>query len=143
MARERKAERRTHIVGAPRPSVSAVLAACLWCGLTGLCGLVAGDGRTQRYDQGEHVVLWHNKVGPFENPQETYSYDTLPWCEKEPDQVTTRWAGLGEALEGNALEASDYAIRFGENTPRTTVPGPVRPQTPTSRLSPASHSRVP
>ena len=23
-------------------------------------------------------------------------------------------------LEGNALEASDYAIRFGENTPRTT-----------------------
>ena len=121
MARERKAERRTHIVGAPRPSVSAVLAACLWCGLTGLCGLVAGDGRTQRYDQGEHVVLWHNKVGPFENPQETYSYDTLPWCEKEPDQVTTRWAGLGEALEGNALEASDYAIRFGENTPRTTV----------------------
>ena len=120
-ARERKAERRTHIVGAPRPSVSAVVAACLWCVMTGLCGLVAGDGRTQRYDQGEHVVLWHNKVGPFENPQETYSYDTLPWCEKEPDQVTTRWAGLGEALEGNALEASDYAIRFGENTPRTTV----------------------
>ena len=42
-------------------------------------------------------------------------------------RMTVTWPPPGPVapqtptLEGNALEASDYAIRFGENTPRTTV----------------------
>lgn len=34
-----------------------------------LSGLATGDERTQRYQTGEQVVLWANKVGPYENPQ--------------------------------------------------------------------------
>lgn len=26
------------------------------------------------------VTLWANKVGPYENPQETYPYYMLPFC---------------------------------------------------------------
>lgn len=56
-----------------------------------------------------------NKIGPYENPQETYSYYTLPFCKVNPDKWETRWAGLGETLEGNSLVKSDYAIKFKKN----------------------------
>mmetsp|Transcript_14348 Transcript_14348/g.39213 ORF Transcript_14348/g.39213 Transcript_14348/m.39213 type:complete len:451 (+) Transcript_14348:76-1428(+) len=74
--------------------------------------LVEGDERSQRYTDGEKITLWVNKVGPFVNPQETYSYYSLPFCKVDPDKWETRWSGLGEALEGNALVKSDYTIRF-------------------------------
>ena len=80
-----------------------------------------GDERSQRYTDGEKVTLWVNKVGPYENPQETYSYYSLPFCKVDPDKWETRWAGLGEALEGNALVKSDYNIRFKKNTETTLV----------------------
>jgi transmembrane 9 superfamily protein 3 len=82
---------------------------------------VFGDERIQRYTDGEKVTLWVNKVGPYENPQETYSYYSLPFCKVDPDKWETRWAGLGEALEGNALVKSDYNIRFKKNEETTLV----------------------
>jgi len=84
-------------------------------------GIAYGDERTQRYTDGEMVTLWVNKVGPYENPQETYSYYSLPFCKVDPDKWETRWAGLGEALEGNALVKSDYIIRFKKNTEASLV----------------------
>ena len=83
--------------------------------------VVYGDERTQRYTDGEKITLWVNKVGPYENPQETYSYYSLPFCKVDPDKWETRWAGLGEALEGNALVKSDYILRFKKNTETTLV----------------------
>jgi hypothetical protein len=53
--------------------------------------------------------------------QETYSYYTLPFCKPDADKVTTRWAGLGEALEGNSLVQSNYAISFGQGLNKTFV----------------------
>jgi transmembrane 9 superfamily protein 3 len=96
-------------------SVSALAAAVL----SGLFAGVSGDENTQRYSSGEEVILWANKIGPYENPQETYSYFTLPLC--APKQQTTRWSGLGEALEGNMLVRSDYTILFAQNHPTTTL----------------------
>ena len=87
--------------------------------ISALC--VSADERSQRYTEGEKVTLWVNKVGPYENPQETYSYYSLPFCKVDPDKWETRWAGLGEALEGNALVKSDYTIRFKKNTETTLV----------------------
>ena len=34
-----------------------------------------------QYEPGEKVNLWVNKVGPYHNPQETYEYFSLPYCQ--------------------------------------------------------------
>jgi hypothetical protein len=44
-------------------SVLILLFGCL------ACQLVAADHRNHIYKQGEHVVLYANKVGPFHNPR--------------------------------------------------------------------------
>lgn len=62
---------------------------------------------------GDNVRLWVNKVGPYNNPQETYNYYELPFCkpkaEKKPEH---KWGGLGEVLEGNELIDSDMEFKF-------------------------------
>eukprot|EP00002_Diphylleia_rotans_P037417 TRINITY_DN8356_c0_g1_i1.p1 TRINITY_DN8356_c0_g1~~TRINITY_DN8356_c0_g1_i1.p1 ORF type:complete len:592 (-),score=81.51 TRINITY_DN8356_c0_g1_i1:447-2222(-) len=69
------------------------------------------DDRTHRYEIGERVILWANKVGPYYNPQETYKYFSLPYCKPSP-RVEHRTEGLGEALQGNELVNSDHQIFF-------------------------------
>ena len=41
---------------------------------------VKADEETHRYVAGEELVLWTNKVGPYNNPQETFKYLSLPFC---------------------------------------------------------------
>jgi transmembrane 9 superfamily protein 3 len=86
-----------------------------------LCILGIADERTQKYKEGEEVKVWVNKVGPYENPQETYSYYTLPFCKADSNKKETRWSGLGEAIEGNALTKSDYSVKFKKNTESVVV----------------------
>jgi transmembrane 9 superfamily protein 3 len=89
--------------------------------LLAICALGGADERTQKYKEGEELKVWVNKVGPYENPQETYSYYTLPFCKVDPSKKETRWSGLGEALEGNLLTKSDYIVRFKKNTESAVV----------------------
>lgn len=35
------------------------------------------------FKQGDNVMLYVNKVGPYHNPQETYHFYTLPVCRPE------------------------------------------------------------
>ena len=79
------------------------------------------DERTQRYTEGERITVWVNKVGPYENPQETYPFYSLPFCKVDPEKWETRWSGLGEALEGNALVKSDYVVKFKKNSETSLV----------------------
>lgn len=51
-----------------------------------------------------------NKVGPLENPQETYEYYHLPFC--KPEKIEEPGEGLGEALMGFELRGSVYDINF-------------------------------
>jgi len=63
-----------------------------------------------------------NKVGPFNNPQETYNYYELPFCKVETDKPAKhRWGGLGEVLEGNELIDSNIELKFRMDTPKTTI----------------------
>lgn len=66
-----------------------------------------------QYEKGEQVVLWLNKIGPYHNPQETYSYHSLPFCRPtqrlEPSRKS---AGIGGVLEGNEFLNSDLDVRF-------------------------------
>ena len=72
-----------------------------------------GDEDTHRYKDGEAVKLWVNKVGPYNNPQETYNYFYLPFCKANPTKEDEHsWGGLGEVLQGNELINSELSIRF-------------------------------
>ena len=52
-----------------------------------------------------------NKVGPYNNPQETYNYYSLPFCRKTENGIH-KWGGLGEVLGGNELIDSQIDIKF-------------------------------
>ena len=64
-----------------------------------------------QYQSGERVTLWVNKVGPYDNPQETYNYYSLPFC-RPAENPTHKWGGLGEVLGGNELIDSEIEIKF-------------------------------
>jgi hypothetical protein len=64
-----------------------------------------------QYLDGDNVILFVNKVGPFRNPQEVYGYYILPLC--RPTQLhESRFEGLGEALQGYELIASPMKFNF-------------------------------
>lgn len=64
-----------------------------------------------QYQQDEPVTLWVNKVGPYNNPQETYNYYSLPFCHASGNPAH-KWGGLGEVLGGNELIDSQIDIKF-------------------------------
>lgn len=67
----------------------------------------------EQYAEGDQVMLWVNKVGPYNNPQETYNYYSLPFCKPGKDNNPNhKWGGLGEVLEGNELINSEIDIKF-------------------------------
>jgi hypothetical protein len=64
-----------------------------------------------QYKAEEPVKLWVNKVGPYNNPQETYNYYSLPFCQPS-ENPGHKWGGLGEVLGGNELIDSQLDIKF-------------------------------
>ncbi|KAK2446956.1 Transmembrane 9 super member 1 [Trifolium repens] len=72
-----------------------------------------------KYQPEDPVTLWVNKVGPYNNPQETYNYYSLPFC-RPPGNAGHKWGGLGEVLGGNELIDSQIEIKFLGNVERTT-----------------------
>ena len=59
-----------------------------------------------------------NKVGPYNNPQETYNYYYLPFCKpKGRDKPGHKWGGLGEVLQGNELIDSQLDIKYESEPP--------------------------
>jgi transmembrane 9 superfamily protein 3 len=81
------------------------------------CGSVLADLYSHKYKDGDPVIVWVNKVGPFQNPQEAYAYYDLPFCTPEKHIETAE--GLGEALQGYELVQSDIVIPFKVNVPPT------------------------
>eukprot|EP00163_Fabomonas_tropica_P031290 TRINITY_DN738_c0_g1_i2.p1 TRINITY_DN738_c0_g1~~TRINITY_DN738_c0_g1_i2.p1 ORF type:complete len:642 (-),score=157.54 TRINITY_DN738_c0_g1_i2:148-1926(-) len=72
---------------------------------------VYADESTHTYELHEEIPLWANKIGPFHNPQETYQFYTLPFCQPKEDEVHPPH-GIGEVLEGNELHKSLISIQF-------------------------------
>ena len=64
-----------------------------------------------QYQADDSVTLWVNKVGPYNNPQETYNYYSLPFCHPS-GHAGHKWGGLGEVLGGNELIDSQISIKF-------------------------------
>ncbi|KAL9255197.1 Transmembrane 9 superfamily member 3-like protein [Drosera capensis] len=75
--------------------------------------LVRSDGGDHRYKSGDQVPLFVNKVGPFNNPSETYRYFDLPFCLS--GHLKDKREALGEVLNGDRLVSAPYSINFRED----------------------------
>ncbi|KAK5837217.1 hypothetical protein PVK06_013027 [Gossypium arboreum] len=73
-----------------------------------------------KYQSDDPVTLWVNKVGPYNNPQETYNYYSLPFCHPGTNPAH-KWGGLGEVLGGNELIDSQIDIKFQKNVDKSTI----------------------
>ncbi|XP_057483220.1 transmembrane 9 superfamily member 5-like [Actinidia eriantha] len=67
----------------------------------------------RRYSVGDRVPLLVNKVGPLNNPSETYKYFDLPFC--RPDSLVIKKESLGEVLSGDRLVNALYDLKFRED----------------------------
>ncbi|BFZ21599.1 hypothetical protein BsWGS_24638 [Bradybaena similaris] len=62
------------------------------------------------YKEGDKVLIYVNKVGPYFNPHETYHYYQLPVC--RPNKIEHKSLTLGEVLDGDRMAESLYDITF-------------------------------
>ncbi|KAJ0020523.1 hypothetical protein Pint_31891 [Pistacia integerrima] len=72
-----------------------------------------------RYEPGDLVPLFVNKVGPVNNPSETYQYYDLPFC--RPDSIIWKKESLGEVLNGDRLASALYELNFMEQKTGTIL----------------------
>ncbi|GJU63193.1 transmembrane 9 superfamily member 1-like protein [Tanacetum coccineum] len=80
-----------------------------------------GEGN-DNYQSDDKVTLWVNKVGPYNNPQETYNFYSLPFCRQaDHAHAAHKWGGLGEVLGGNELIDSQMEVKFQKNVEKTTI----------------------
>ncbi|KAD4179411.1 hypothetical protein E3N88_28044 [Mikania micrantha] len=105
-----------------RSSSSGSVAAALIVTILFFSSPVFASDYDHKYQSDEKVTLWVNKVGPYNNPQETYNFYSLPFCRQDGHaQAAHKWGGLGEVLGGNELIDSQMDVKFRENVERTTV----------------------
>eukprot|EP00003_Mantamonas_plastica_P024641 TRINITY_DN462_c1_g1_i10.p1 TRINITY_DN462_c1_g1~~TRINITY_DN462_c1_g1_i10.p1 ORF type:complete len:259 (-),score=64.70 TRINITY_DN462_c1_g1_i10:76-810(-) len=97
-----------------------VLVLLLTIAITSIISTYA-DEAEHRYEPDEDTKLWVNKVGPYYNPQETYTYYSLPFCKPSGDPVHRSSGWLGEALEGNELVDSAIPIKFQADVEPTPI----------------------
>jgi transmembrane 9 superfamily member 3 len=76
---------------------------------------VTCDDNNHFYTSSEVVSLWVNTIGPYHNPQETYSYYSLPFCKPTDLETKKRPSGIGEVLEGHYLTNSGLLLHFNTN----------------------------
>ncbi|CAM8913434.1 unnamed protein product [Rhodiola kirilowii] len=74
---------------------------------------VRSSSGEHRYNVGDQVPLFVNKVGPFSNPSETYEYYDLPFC--RPGEILKQSESLGEVLNGDRLANTLYKVKFRED----------------------------
>jgi len=95
-----------------------------------LCLVSLGDESTHTYKDNEKVILWVNKVGPFNNPTETYPYYSkkVPVCDRATELNVDhnefhyhRIEGLGSILGGNELKNSGIPIKFKQNQGKSAI----------------------
>ena len=75
--------------------------------LLGHPALARGQGL---YKEADPIELYANKVGPFANPNEVYSFYSLPFC--APEDMEIRREDLGPLLKGDRPRKTLYDIHF-------------------------------
>ena len=72
------------------------------------------DNIGKAYVRGGRVPVVANKIGPYNNPAETYSYFSVPYCKPKSGDVHDHQ--LGEVLSGDRKKSTDYELIFLEDT---------------------------
>lgn len=67
--------------------------------------------KDHRYKQNDDVPLWASKIGPFDNPSETYEYYKLPYC-KPKEGIKWKTLGMGEVVDANRMATTPYDLAF-------------------------------
>ncbi|XP_005109383.3 transmembrane 9 superfamily member 1 [Aplysia californica] len=81
----------------------------------GLCIMHRSLVSANTYKEGDKVLVYVNKVGPYFNPHETYHYYQLPVC--RPQKIEHKSLTLGEVLDGDRMAESLYDIQFRADQP--------------------------
>ncbi|CAI7922826.1 unnamed protein product, partial [Closterium sp. NIES-53] len=86
-----------------------------------LAAVIVADASASdhRYDQGDSVPFYVNKVGPFSNPSETHKFFDLPFC--QPGTINEKHQALGEVLNGDRMVQAPYRLNFRVDHERTTL----------------------
>lgn len=79
-----------------------------------MLGLTMVIATGPRYAAHEPLQVIANKVGPFNNPSETYEYYSLPFCSRSKKK---RREDFGERLVGDRKIVSPYEVTFLDNVP--------------------------
>ena len=75
-----------------------------------------------QYEVGDEVAFWFNKIGPYHNPQETYSYYSLPFCQPTlKPKMEERTDSLGVVLEGDELTDSGLLVKFKQDVQQKEI----------------------
>mmetsp|Transcript_30691 Transcript_30691/g.94947 ORF Transcript_30691/g.94947 Transcript_30691/m.94947 type:complete len:504 (+) Transcript_30691:140-1651(+) len=86
--------------------------------MASILGLMAypilGHALGPHYAAHEPLQVIANKVGPFNNPSETYEYYSLPFCSRSKKK---RREDFGERLVGDRKVVSPYEVTFLDNVP--------------------------
>jgi len=88
---------------------------------------VSATEETHTYNDGEDIIVWTDKVGPYNNPQETYAYFSLRLCEMDSSspiwgQVKHKGVTIGESFEGHEFDSSPLLkINFGKNVDKAEL----------------------
>eukprot|EP00960_Hanusia_phi_P026788 746463-Hanusia_phi.AAC.12 len=78
--------------------------------LSWLLALALVSSQSAKYQKGDPVPLFANKVGPFANPSEQYEYYTLPFC--APREEFRKSQHLGEVLAGDRMMKTLFNLPF-------------------------------
>ncbi|GMT05531.1 hypothetical protein PENTCL1PPCAC_27705 [Pristionchus entomophagus] len=76
------------------------------------------------YEKNDKLPVYVNKVGPYDNPHETYHYYSLPLC--RPEKIIHHSLSLGQVLDGDRMADSAFEIKFNQPTTFRSLCGKQR-----------------
>lgn len=90
--------------------------------------LCAGDELSHKYETGETVKVWGDRLGPLNSPRESYVFEKIPTCEllgalgsDSSSGLQLKHQSFGDILEGrHAVLSPNIEIKFNQETPANT-----------------------
>lgn len=87
-----------------------------------IISFVSADEASHEYEYGEKVVIYINKIGPYDEPSVFNGPDVENVCYNgEQDAPIRQFSGLGSVLHGDALRDTKFNVLFKVDTPKTEV----------------------
>uniref|UniRef100_A0A7S3AAW2 Transmembrane 9 superfamily member n=7 Tax=Rhodosorus marinus TaxID=101924 RepID=A0A7S3AAW2_9RHOD len=92
-----------------------------------LCVSIATGMGLTKYNSGDEMIIWANKMVPYSNPSESYQFfDAVPWPrECVPERMEYHSMQLGELLQGDRLVKTGFSVKFRRDQQKTKICGGV------------------